>query len=164
MYRRLYLLESGQTVHSIKKHSFNLELTDRAVIRVRQVRDYLDEKSISPDLIFCSKAKNAKQSFRIIKTAFEKRPVFYPDFLYFSSEYALLELLHKIGDEYKKVFVIGHTEPLSGLLRIILNPKLISRHLPNGLPVGGFISVKSSNLSAWRKIEEQILVIDDFFY
>ena len=70
-----------------------------------------------PQLIICSSAKRARETFRLLSKACDYQgEIHFSDTLYLAEPEAYIEALSKFGDGYERVMVIGHNPGLEELL------------------------------------------------
>jgi phosphohistidine phosphatase len=79
-----------------------------------KVGKYLRREGIEPDLVLCSSAARARQTFELLQLG-PKAEVLFEDGLYGASAGALLARLRKVRDSAGSVIVIGHNPGIEDL-------------------------------------------------
>lgn len=88
-----------------------------------RLEQYLFHHPIYPEIVFCSKAKSARQTCKELRSCFPAARIVYHDYLALDSEYALLDLLNVVDDEIYRLMLLGHEMSLTNLLRLMVVEK-----------------------------------------
>ncbi len=160
----LYLLRhaGGRRTQSFLM-DFERPLSEQGKKRLVILSNYLKEHPISPEIIFCSKAKRARQTCSVLKTYFPQTRIVYHDYLYSASEHLLLELLNLVDDSISHILILGHETSLTNLVYLLLKkenyPELKSLHVtPCTL-----IRMRLSVHYGWGGLNYQKALLDDIF-
>lgn len=113
--KRLTLLRHAQADQSAT-HDVDRALTLTGRGDARAIGERLHEAGITPQLVLCSTATRAKQTWQLAANAYaeaaETIDVQYLDLLYGADLEEVLELLQGLAEETTDVLVVGH-EPVS---------------------------------------------------
>jgi len=81
---------------------------------------YIRDEGLAPDLVLCSGARRARETWDIVNAALAKHPpVEHEEALYMISPERLLKRLRKVPDEAKSVLVVGHEGGVDALARAL---------------------------------------------
>ncbi len=117
----LYLLRhAGGRRLQASLMDFDRPLSERGKKRLIVLCDHLKKHPIKPEVIFCSKAKRARQTCAYLKPFFPNARIVYHDYLYLASEYSLLELLNLVDDSICHILILGHETSLTNLVYLLL--------------------------------------------
>jgi phosphohistidine phosphatase len=138
MSKRLYLLRHAK---SSWKHP---ELTDherplagRGRRAAKAIARHLDEYEIAPELVLCSTARRARETFERIEPALLAAAVKYELRLYAATADALLERVHSVPDGVASVMLIGHNPAIEQLALELARPSPKRRELETKFPTQG---------------------------
>jgi phosphohistidine phosphatase len=124
--RHLILLRHAQAEHSASTdYDRVLTVTGRAQATV--VGQRIAERDIVPDLVLCSAAVRARQTWQLAAAALgdaaENIDVTYSEDLYSADVDEVLDLLRAVAPEVVRVLVVGHEPVLSGTAHRLAGPK-----------------------------------------
>jgi phosphohistidine phosphatase len=117
---------------------------------------YLADERLAPDLVLCSGAKRARQTWRQIARLLVSRPASrFERELYMATPGSLLTRLQRLPDRVRSVLLIGHegsVDRFAVLLAGSGDPQLISR-MAARFPTAA-LAVISLGLATWRDLGE----------
>ncbi|TDE90310.1 histidine phosphatase family protein [Occultella glacieicola] len=124
--RHLILLRHAQAEQSATTdYDRVLTVTGRAQATV--VGQRILERDVVPDLVLCSAAVRAKQTWQLAATALgdaaDAVTVTYSEDLYSADVDEVLDLLRAVSPEVGRVLVVGHEPVLSGTAHRLAGPK-----------------------------------------
>ena len=115
--KNLYLLrhaKSSRDDPALDDH--DRPLAPRGIRACKLMKAHIRKVSIEPDLILCSSAQRATETYTHIAGAFaSKTSVCVEDGLYMQESQALLMRLRDLGDQISSVMMIGHNPGLERL-------------------------------------------------
>jgi phosphohistidine phosphatase len=116
MSKRLYLLRHAK---SSWKHpelgDHERPLAGRGRRAAEAIARHLDEHGIAPELVLCSTARRARETFERIEPALGAATVRYERQLYGATADVLLERLRTLPDEIAAVMLLGHNPAIEQL-------------------------------------------------
>ena len=117
---------------------------------------FIAGKNLVPDIVFCSAAVRTRETFDLLKTAFEKPPaVIYRENLYLASVERLLETIADADDADERVMVIGHNPGMEDLALTLADPRASDQRallrLSEKYPTGALTEF-AFDIPAWREI------------
>jgi len=115
--KNLYLLRHAKSSWDDPRlDDFARPLAPRGIKACKLMKAHIKEVGITPDLILCSPATRARETYTRIAEAFDKntKVKFEPE-LYESGSQTLLKRLRRIDPEVSSVMIIGHNTGLEHL-------------------------------------------------
>ncbi len=160
----LYLLRhaGGRRVQT-SLMDFDRPLSERGKKRLIVLSNHLEKYPIEPEVIFCSKAKRARQTCAYLKPCFPKARVVYHDYLYLASEYSLLELLNLIDDSICHILILGHETSLTNLVYLLLEKEQSPPVKSFRVTPGTLIRLRLAVNRGWVGFNYKQAVMDDIF-
>jgi phosphohistidine phosphatase len=154
---RLYLLrhaKSSWDEPGLADH--DRPLAKRGRRAAKALAGYLREQEIAPELVLCSTARRARETFERIETALGAPAVRHERELYGASPGGLLERLRSVPDGVASVMVIGHNPTLEELALDLARPSPARRELEAKFPTGALATLEFPG--TWRGLDEAELV------
>jgi phosphohistidine phosphatase len=152
MSKRLYLLRHAK---SSWKHpelaDHERPLARRGRRAAEAIARHLDEHEIAPELVLCSTARRARETFERIEPALGAAAVRYERQLYAASADALLERLRTLPDGIAAVMLIGHNPAIEQLALELARPSPERRELETKFPTAALATLESAGPS-WRDV------------
>jgi phosphohistidine phosphatase len=137
MSKRLYVLRHAK---SSWKHP---ELTDherplagRGRRPAKAIARHLDEHEVAAELVLCSPARRARETFERIEPALPAAAVTYEPRLYAATADALLERRHGVPDGIASVMLIGHNPAIEQLALELAHPLARAARARDQVPDG----------------------------
>ncbi len=115
--RNLYLLRHAKSSWDDPRlNDFERPLTPRGIKACKLMKAHIRKARITPDLILCSPAQRARETFTRIAGAFAKETeVRFEYELYEASSQALMKRLRRVDRKVTSVMMIGHNTSLEHL-------------------------------------------------
>lgn len=160
----LYLLRhAGGQRFQTSMMDFDRPLSERGKKRLIVLCDHLKKHPIAPEVIFCSKAKRARQTCAYLKPYFPNARIVYHDYLYLASEYSLLELLNLVDDSICHILILGHETSLTNLVYLLLKKE--NSLSPQSLHVTPctLIRLRLKDDTRWVGFNYKQAVLDEIF-
>jgi phosphohistidine phosphatase len=150
--KRLYLLRHAK---SSWKHpelaDHERPLAGRGRRAAEAIALHLNEHEIAPDLVLCSTARRARETFDRIDLAVPEASVRYETELYGATARSLLERLHRVPDGIASVMLIGHNPAIEQLALALSGPSHERRELEAKFPTAGLATLELPG-SRWREV------------
>jgi phosphohistidine phosphatase len=154
---RLYLLrhaKSSWDEPGLADH--DRPLAKRGRRAAKAMAGYLRENEIAPELVLCSTARRARETFERIEPALGAPEVWHERDLYGVSPGKLLERLRSVPDGVGSVMVIGHNPTLEDLALDLARPSSKREELEVKFPTGALAALEFPG--TWRELDEAELV------
>ncbi|QDP98663.1 histidine phosphatase family protein [Microlunatus elymi] len=115
--RTIVLLRHAKSAWGLDVEDHERPLSKRGKRDGLAVGEHLARHRIEPELIWCSRAVRARQTWeRAVKAGADADRVNYDDHLYEAVAHELLKLLRKTPDEVRTVMMIGHAPGIPDLV------------------------------------------------
>lgn len=117
---------------------------------------YLHDEGLTPDLVLCSGARRARDTWEIVSGALARRPpVEHDAALYMIAPDQLLKRLRKAPDTAASVLVVGHEGGVDDLARRLAanGPAALRRRLAEKFPTAA-LAVLALDLERWAELAE----------
>ncbi len=117
---------------------------------------YIRDEGLAPELVLCSGARRARDTWEIVAAALDKRPpVEHEDALYMIGPDRLLKRLRKAPDSAKSVLVVGHEGGVDALARSLSanGAAALRRKLGEKFPTAS-LAVVALDLDRWSDLSE----------
>lgn len=163
--RRLILLRHAKSDRSVAgRPDHDRELALRGNDAAVKIGAYMARHALVPDLVLCSTAARARQTWALVAEAFAAPPkVIYDDRLYEVSAKVILEVVRASSPDVHALAVVGHNpglQDLAGLLiasgDIELRQRLLEKFPTAGLAVVDF------PVDEWGQLHPQSGRLDRF--
>jgi phosphohistidine phosphatase len=118
---------------------------------------YLRDERLIPDLVLCSGARRAKETWEIAAHELARPPaVDYDSALYMATADRLLKRLRKLPAAVKSVLVVGHEGGVDVLARRLVDggPALLRRRLSEKFPTAS-LAVVAVGLGNWSALADK---------
>jgi phosphohistidine phosphatase len=117
---------------------------------------YIEDEKLAPDLVLCSGARRARETWEIASRALERQPpVEHDPALYMAAPDKLLRRLRKLSDQVRSVLLVGHEGGVDKLARLLVGggTALLRRRLGEKFPTAA-LAVVDLALDRWDQLEE----------
>ena len=117
---------------------------------------FIRDEGLTPDLVLCSGARRARDTWEILSAALAKRPpVEHEEALYMVTPDRLLKRLRKTPDTAQSVLVVGHEGGVDALARVLSanGAAALRRRLGEKFPTAA-LAVVSIDLAHWSDLAE----------
>jgi phosphohistidine phosphatase len=112
---------------------------------------HLDQCEIPPELVLCSTARRARETFERIEPALPAAAVSYEPRVYAATADELLERLRRVPDAIASVLLIGHNPAIEQLALDLARPSLKRRELETKFPTAGLATLEFVGPN-WRDV------------
>src|SRR4051812_16331427 len=112
--KKLYILRHAKAeTGSASQDDHDRDLNDQGIKACAVMGYYLSRQPVVPQLVLCSTAKRAKETWRLVKAASKlKIPEEFSDRLYLASANEVLNQLAMLPETLSTVMVVGHNPGL----------------------------------------------------
>jgi len=117
---------------------------------------YLRDEGLVPDLVLCSGARRARETWENVSSAFKTRPpVEHEESLYMIAPDRLLKRLRKVPDTAASVLVVGHEGGIDALARTLAanGSAALRRRLGEKFPTAA-LAVVALDLGRWSDLAD----------
>ena len=115
--RTIVLLRHAKSAWGVDVPDLERPLSKRGKRDSIAVGDYLQKQKLEPDLVLCSPAVRARETWRrAVKAGARADDVVYLDQLYESVAHELIKVLRKTPDEVRTVLLVGHSPAVPDLV------------------------------------------------
>jgi phosphohistidine phosphatase len=150
--RRLYLLRHAKSSwKQAELPDHERPLAGRGRRAAQAMARHLDQRGIAPELVLCSTARRARETFERIEPALGGADVRYEPGLYGATADALLERLHGVPNRMGEVMLIGHNPALEQLARELARPSRARAELEQKFPTAALATLEFAAAS-WREL------------
>jgi phosphohistidine phosphatase len=118
--RTLVILRHAKAANPQESADFDRPLTARGHADAAAAGGWLAHRAYSPDLVLCSPARRARETWHGVAVALTKAPeVRYDDKIYAASALELLHLVSDVEANVATVLLVGHNPGLSQLSALL---------------------------------------------
>jgi phosphohistidine phosphatase len=115
--RTIVLLRHAKSAWGLDVPDHERPLSKRGARDSRAVADHLIDHRLIPELVWCSSARRARQTWDLIESSgVRSGDVAYDDHLYEAVAHELVKVLRKTPDEVGTVLMIGHSPGIPDLV------------------------------------------------
>lgn len=111
--------------------------------------EHLRENAIAPDLVLCSTARRARETWERIEPTLAGTPVRYEPELYGASAMTLLERVRGVPDDVASVLLVGHNPAIELLASDLACPSPLLDDLHAKFPTGALATL-AARTESWR--------------
>jgi phosphohistidine phosphatase len=129
------------------------QLAPRGRRAAKQLARWIGEHDVRPELVLCSTAVRAKQTFSRLRDALGEPEVAYLDGLYQASGEALLARVRALPDSLDHVMLVGHNPGFAELALALAAESEERRQIAAKLPTGALVSFEL-DVEAWGSVGE----------
>ena len=153
--RRLYLLRHAKSSwKDADLADHDRPLAGRGRRAADAIADHMRDEAIAPELVLCSTAHRARETYERIRPALGAAPVRYEPGLYGASATSLLERLRGLPDHVASVLLIGHNPAIEELALTIARPSPRRRDLEVKFPTGALATL-AAPFPSWRSVDDE---------
>ncbi len=149
--KRLYILRHAKSDWSDSKlDDFERGLKKRGKNDIKLISLWLKKHNVKPDLVISSPAKRAKKTLEILRDILniKKDNIRFDKNIYEANVKYLIDMLAKLDNKYKEVFLIGHNPSLNDLA------EFFSDTIITNIPTSGVIAIEF-NVKSWNEIKRK---------
>ena len=152
--KKLYLLRHAKSAWddpSLDDH--DRPLAPRGRKAVKAMRKHIKKAGIRPDLILCSTAQRARETYQGVYGALNDSPVTFDEGIYTFSSAPLLHRLQRLTDAVETVMLIGHNPALESLALSLCHPDgsapLAYRSMTEKFPTAALADI-DLEIASWK--------------
>jgi phosphohistidine phosphatase len=160
--KRVYLLrhaKSSWKQRGVPDH--DRPLAPRGRRAAKAIAGHLLEQGIEPELVLCSTAQRARETFERIEPVLGTPVVRFEPELYGASAGVLLDRLHGVGNAVGSVLLIGHNPAVQLLALDLARPAPESRAVEAKFPTAGLATLVFPG-SNWRAVAPDTAELTEF--
>ncbi|MBH71592.1 MAG: phosphohistidine phosphatase [Pelagibacteraceae bacterium] len=153
--KTIFLLRHAKSSwDNLNLDDFDRPLSNKGIKASKKIGNYLKTNKFVPDIIYCSTAKRAKQTWeltnRIIK---KKKNILYKDNLYMANLSEFMKIIKKTKNKFKNLMIVSHNPGIESLaIELSKNENNKFHQIINiKYPTGALVVIKF-NLNDWGKI------------
>jgi phosphohistidine phosphatase len=143
--RRLILLRHVKSAWSeFGKRDHERTLAARGREAAPRIGAYMASHALEPDLVVCSTAARARETYDLVGPAFASAPpVVYDERLYDAGPDRILAVIKDTGDGVHSLLVVGHNPGLKDFAEMMVaaGDTTMRRKLAEKLPTGGMVVI-----------------------
>jgi phosphohistidine phosphatase len=163
--RRLILLRHAKSDWSASGRSdYDRGLAQRGRESASKVGEYMARHALRPDLVICSPAARARNSWELVAKAFSAQPATtYDERVYEVGANILVEVIKATSRETHTLLVVGHNPGLGELAELLIGSGDVEmrRRLLEKFPTAG-LAVIDFAIDDWAKLGAEIGRLDRF--
>jgi phosphohistidine phosphatase len=151
--RRLYVLRHAKSSWddpALSDH--DRPLAPRGRKAAKAIARHLRAEGIEPELVLCSTARRARETWERIEPSLAGTPVRYEPELYGASATTLLERVRGVPDDVASVLLVGHNPAIEQLARSLARPSPERRELDAKFPTAALATLRLAGRS-WRDLD-----------
>lgn len=166
--RRLFILRHLKTGWALPgQRDIDRTLTDRGLEDGQIVADWISERKLTPDVVFCSPAQRTRQTLAAIQSSFrDPMEIRFHDPLYMGNIREYLDALASEANA-ESAMIIGHNPTCSSLANFLIDP---SRHTGNDAAADsitykyptGALAIFKLDIKEWTDISQGCGILEEF--
>lgn len=149
--KTLHLLRHAKADRVSDTRDHDRPLARRGIEAARAMADHLTAEKIMVDAVFSSTSKRTRETYDLIKGALGAAPVQFKDELYLMDAGGLLDFIHRLPRDVRRVLMIGHDPGYHELANELVDPACGSDEiaaLADKFPTGALCSLGFAG-TAW---------------
>ena len=147
-----------------KLEDFDRPLAIRGIKSCKKIGKFLKKKKLVPDIVYCSTAVRAKQTWNLLNRIVEKKKnIIYEDQLYMANSSIFMNFVKKTDDNFKTLMIVSHNPGIENFAVELIKNKESNFYKDINLkyPTGG-IAIINFKLKHWSKINYETGDIYEF--
>ena len=150
--KTIFLLRHAKSSwDNLNLDDFDRPLSNKGIKASKKIGNYLKTNKFVPDIIYCSTAKRAKQTWeltnRIIK---KKKNILYKDNLYMANLSEFMKIIKKTKNKFKNLMIVSHNPGIESLaIELSKNENNKFHQIINIKYPTGALAVIKFNLNDW---------------
>ncbi len=137
---------------------FDRPLSRRGEKAAPKMGRYIEQNSLTPELVLCSTAKRTRQTIDLAFVELTYKPeIRYEEALYHASIGELLDIVRNIPPSYTRVMLVGHNPGFQSLTLSLINTASSSNFVQK---IGKFptaaVAIIRFDLGDWQSIDRQM--------
>ena len=143
---------------------FERPLAPRGIKSAEKIGKYLKKEKLLPDIIYCSKAVRAKETWELVNRIVKKKNnINYKNKLYMANFSDFLNIIKETKDNFKSLMLISHNPGIENFaLEIIKNKESEKyKNIDYKYPTGA-LSIIKFNIKKWNEVTSSTGEIYEF--
>jgi phosphohistidine phosphatase len=131
--------------------------------RAAKQREYMKEQGLKADLVLCSTALRARQTYDIVAPALGDPEVRYEAGIYHAEPQDIVDMLNRVDDSHENVMIVGHDPTLQmlvALLAMTATGDALDR-IKRKFPTAG-LAILSFGHAAWPSVGRGVGHLESF--
>jgi phosphohistidine phosphatase len=154
--KTIFLLRHAKSSwDDVRLDDFDRPLSSRGIKSCKKMGKYLKKNRLIPDIVYCSSAIRAKQTWELVNRIVEKKEnVIYEDSLYMSDFSNFINIIKKTKNNFKNLMIVSHNPGIENLALELSKDKNneIYEKINIKFPTGALIII-NFNLNNWSKVD-----------
>ena len=163
--KTIFLLRHAKSSwDDVSLDDFDRPLSTRGIKSCKKIGKYLKKNKLIPDIVYCSSAIRAKQTWELVNRIVEKKKnVVYKSKLYMANSSDFIDVIRKTDNIFHSLMLISHNPGMEIFAREISKNKTDKHYESIDLkyPTGGLVIIRF-NLNIWSKIKYETGDICEF--
>ena len=118
-------------------------LAPRGIKAAARLARWIRESDVRPELVLCSSAVRAQETFANVEDALGSPRVVVADSLYAASAEELVRRLGRVPNDVRDVLLIGHNPGLADLCELLAQPSAENQRIAEKLPTGALVTLET---------------------
>ena len=129
-------------------------LASRGIKSSKKIGKYLKKNKLTPDIVYCSSATRAKQTWELVNRIVEKKKnVKYINKLYMANSSDFMDVIKKTDNDFKSLMLVSHNPGIESIaIELSKNENNKFHQIINIKYPTGALAIIKFNLSDWGKI------------
>ena len=153
--KTIFLLRHAKSSwDNLNLDDFDRPLSNKGIKASKKIGNYLKTNKFVPDIIYCSTAKRAKQTWELTNIIIKKKKnILYKDNLYMANLSEFMKIIKKTKNKFKNLMIVSHNPGIESLaIELSKNENNKFHQIINiKYPTGALVVIKF-NLNDWGKI------------
>tara|TARA_Y100000590_G_scaffold220753_1_gene249830 strand:- start:1392 stop:1904 length:513 start_codon:yes stop_codon:yes gene_type:complete len=163
--KTIFLLRHAKSSwDNTKLEDFDRPLATRGIKSCKKIGKFFKKKKLVPDIVYCSTAVRAKQTWDLINRIVEKKKnIIYEDQLYMANSSIFMNFVKKTNDNFKTLMIVSHNPGIENFAIELIKNKESDFYKDINLkyPTGG-IAIINFKLKHWSKMNYETGDIYEF--
>ena len=115
--KTIFLLRHAKSSwDDVSLDDFDRPLSPRGIKSCKKIGKYLKKNRLIPDIVYCSSAMRAKQTWELVNRIVEKKEnILYEDSLYMSDFSNFINIIKKTKNNFKNLMFVSHNPGIENL-------------------------------------------------
>ena len=153
--KTIFLLRHAKSSwDNLNLDDFDRPLSNKGIKASKKIGNYLKTNKFVPDIIYCSTAKIAKQTWELTNIIIKKKKnILYKDNLYMANLSEFMKIIKKTKNKFKNLMIVSHNPGIESLaIELSKNENNKFHQIINIKYPTGALAVIKFNLNDWGKI------------
>ena len=162
--KTIFLLRHAKSSwDNTKLEDFDRPLATRGIKSCKKIGKFFKKKKLVPDIVYCSTAVRAKQTWDLINRIVEKKKnIIYEDQLYMANSSIFMNFVKKTNDNFKTLMIVSHNPGIESFcLELSKENNEYINDIKTKYPTGS-LAILKVNLKKWSEIRYESGIIYEF--